>query len=436
MSALTPAWFKLRPHAQQSKLWRTTARFPVVVAGRQSGKTELARRRLVLMLQVRKPWSDPRYFLGFPTYGQAEYVAMEKISALIPQDWLVKDGFNKTKLTFKTVFGSTLYLVGMDRPQRIEGQQFDGGVLDEMSDQKPGGYTRTILPMLPERKGWCWRIGKPKRTGVGAKEFREAYEMGLKPNAIGVESYTWKSDTVQSAEELAIIAAQMGQEEYDEEVNASWLDAKGGVFYAYDDVLNVSDAATYNSDDIIGVGSDFNVDPMCWVLFHYRNSKMYVFDEVQLKDTNTQRTLDTLHSRYPAHHGGWSFFGDASSQNRHTSTSMTDYLQIYNDKRFGLIEDGSKRINYPKANPAISERFAACNALLCNAKKERRVFIHPRCKNLRADLMQRTYKEGTRELPANEGAIGHITDALGYPIHRLAPIRVESTDAGKVNISQ
>ena len=218
------------------------------------------------------------------------------------------------------------------------------------------------------------------------------------------------------------------EEEYEEEINASWLDASGGIFYAYDDILNVTEKAVYQSDRIIGVGSDFNVDPMAWVLFHVYNGQMYVFDEIWLRDTNTQRTLDTLYAKYGQHANGWHFFGDASSKNRHTSTSTTDYLQIINDSRFT-----DKRVSYPKANPAVADRFAATNAMLCNKLGARRCWINPKCKNLRDDLQQRTYKDGTRVV-ADEGDIGHITDALGYPIHKLFPIHVESAECGQVEI--
>jgi hypothetical protein len=45
---LPARWQPLRPHVVQSQLWHSTARFRVVPAGRRSGKTELAKRRLVL----------------------------------------------------------------------------------------------------------------------------------------------------------------------------------------------------------------------------------------------------------------------------------------------------------------------------------------------------------------------------------------------------
>src|SRR5262249_24890285 len=39
-------------------------------------------------------------------------------------------------------------------------------------DIKPGTVDLTILPALTWRNGWLWRIGVPKRFGIGAKEFR------------------------------------------------------------------------------------------------------------------------------------------------------------------------------------------------------------------------------------------------------------------------
>ena len=425
---MTPAWTELRPHKQQSQLWRTEARFPIVVAGRGSGKTELSRRYIVRMLPVRKPWPDPIYIIAFPTYSQAKRVVWDKVKALIPKDWLPKNGANMAELTFRTIFGSTLYIVGMDKPFRIEGMQIDGCIMDESSDQKPEAFTRTILPMLSHRNGFCWRIGKPKRTGIGASAFRKSFLEGLQPNDKDLESYNWKSNTVLTEEQLHEIAGQMGAEEYAEEVNAEWTDAKGGIFYAYNDTENVSANIAYNPNAMIGVGSDFNVDPMAWVLFHVVNGVMYVFDELWIRDTNTQNTLNELYRRYGQHKAGWHFFGDASSRNRHTSTSMTDFLQIINDKRFA-----NAKISYPKANPAVSDRFAATNALLCNALNERRCFIHPKCKNLREDLQQRTYKEGTRDVN-DSGDIGHITDALGYPIYKLFPIRLGQDGNAKVSI--
>ena len=42
----TPRWTPLLPHYHQLNLWHSTARYNIVTAGRRSGKTELAKRRI------------------------------------------------------------------------------------------------------------------------------------------------------------------------------------------------------------------------------------------------------------------------------------------------------------------------------------------------------------------------------------------------------
>lgn len=423
-------WKPLRKHRDQSAIWRTQAKLLSIVAGRGSGKTEISRRYMICHLPLIKPWSDPRYMIGFPTYGQAKRVVWPQLEALMPKHWLAKNGANKTDLTFTTRWGSTLIVVGMDKPHRVEGVQMDGIILDESSDQRPG-IMKTIAPMMTHRDCFLWRIGVPKRAGCGAKEFKDEYDKGLQ-GIDGRQSYSWPSWTVLSEEELFNARALLGDEDAEEQLGGVWLDATGAVFYAFKEGINVREDVVYNPNERIGVGSDFNVTPMAWVLFHVRGGKMYVFDEIYLSNTNTGKTLDYLWNNYGGHKNGWSFFGDASSQARHTAATSTDFIQIMNDTRFDMCTP--KKVFYPKANPPVRDRFAATNALLLNANKVPRLFISPKCKNLRSDLQVRSYKEGTVLLPSKEGelGIGHITDALGYPIYNLFPIRVNQKDTGKV----
>lgn len=426
-SLTTEAWEQFRPHASQSQLWRTRARFVNVVAGRGSGKTALSRMRIARMLPVRKPWRDPIYVFCLPTFAQAKRVGWEKLLPLIPKPWIASE--NKSELCITTIYGSKVYIAGMDKPYRIEGMQIDGAVLDESSDQRPEAYTKTLLPMVTHRNGWIWRIGVPKRNGVGAVEFKKAYDIGLTPNKAGIESYTWASDTVLTPDQLEAERAQMSEKDALEQFGGVWVDSEGQIFYSYSDTENIDYGCTYDPNEAIGVGSDFNVSPMAWVLFHYSGGVMRVFDEIFMKDTNTQATLNELHKRYPIHRAGWTFIGDASSRARKTSATETDYMQIYNDMRFI-----NKNVWYPDANPAVQDRFASTNALLKNANGMRRLFIHPKCTNLRADLQARTYKVGTREPDDKPGTdLGHITDALGYSIHYLCPMHY-TTPSSKIAV--
>jgi hypothetical protein len=412
-------WSQLKHHSVQSELWRTKKRFALVAAGRGSGKTELARRRIVRYLPIVKPWSDPMYFYALPTYNQAKRVAWEEIKKLVPKHWLAgepKDG----EMLIRTIFGSSLYVVGLDKPQRIEGNQWDGGIIDEFSDQRPGVFDKSVRPALSHKTGWCWMIGVPKRFGIGAVEFKDKFYKYLDPQADpDFGSYTWSSEDILDPRELESARRNLSTEDYDEQYRASWVSIRGAVFHAFNEIFNVVVDATYHNNLPIIIGQDFNVDPMSWVMCHAASNGLICFDELRLNNTNTQASLDELYSRYGQHKAGFIFIGDASGRARKTSATSTDYVIIKNDDRFL-----NKTMSYTKANPAVEDRNASVNALLCNANSERRLFINPRCKWLIRDLTSLSYKPNTREIQLGPG-LGHMSDALGYIVYRLFPLRTE-----------
>lgn len=416
MVMLSKAWEPLRFHYLQSKAWRSDCRFVNLACGRGSGKTEIARRRIVRMLPIRKDWADPLYFYALPTYAQARRVAWDKILQLIPRGW-IKGEPNKTEMSITTVFGSKLYVLGLDKPERIEGVQWDMGVIDESSDVKPGAFARSVVPALEHRSGVCWRIGVPKRYGAGASEFKTFFDKGDESGDNGIMSLSWPSSDILTPEQLAWAQDNLDARDFAEQYGASWEDIGGGIFHSFND-KNVTEEARYNHSRTIIVSSDFNVDPMSWVIGHRSNDQLTIFDELWIRNTNTQQTLNELHQRYGNHRNGFEFYGDASGAARKTSASVSDYLQIKNDDRFN-----GAHIYYPRSNPRIADRFAAVNRLACNAKGQRNLFINPRCANLIRDLKYRAYKEGSRE-PDDHGDVGHMSDALGYAIYRRFPIRL------------
>lgn len=398
LKALPVAWTPLRPHPIQSQLWSCKERFPVVAAGRGSGKTELALRKLALCGRV----NNARYFYAGPTIQQSKSVAWDRLIALIPPQWLHKDSINKSELTIRTIYGCEIRVVGMDKPQRIEGVQYNGGIVDESADIKPGAFNKSILPALSHHRAWCWRIGVPKRTGVGVVEYKEAFDNGI--------SFTWESADILPADIIEEARQAVDEITFNEQFRATWESVAGGIYYAFDEKENVRDCH-YNSGKEIWVGSDFNVDPMSWVLAHDYKGELRVFDEIRIRNANTQATLDHLYKQYGRHEHGFVFFGDAAGQNRSTTSSTSDYIQIRDDSRFTR-----KKILYPSKNPRLKDRFASTNAMLKNAAGKRRVFIDPKCKNLINDLKQRSYREGTCD-PDDGAGIGHMVDAFDYVIY-------------------
>lgn len=446
--SLTSSWFPLRYHPTHAKLWHTainhTHRFIAAVAGRGSGKTEMARRFIVLSLAYKKE-RPPIYIYCLPTYNQARKVAWYPILNLIPKEWIQQpNGINKSESSITTIFGSTLYIVGMDKPHRVEGLQIDGIVIDESSDQKPELFRKTIMPMLSDRNGWAWRIGVPKKSGQGRVDFRTFFEQGLpeSPNYNPSQySFTWKSEEILTPDQIQEAKRQLDPQEYAEQYEAQWVDTGGTIYFNFSRD-NISDSVRYIPGERIYVGCDFNVSPMCWVLGHYvtlssnddkvtsassTTGRLLIFDEIFLKDTNTPAILNHLHEKYGIVHaqsaGEWTFIGDASAKTRKTSATRSDYLTIKNDIRFG-----SKRILFPDKNPHVRDRIACVNAAFQNALGEKRLLISPRCKHLINDFMVMSYKEATSEPEDYSGTdIGHTADACGYLVFKTMPIKITRT---------
>lgn len=429
--SLTPDWKVLKPHAVQSALWRTPARFAGVLAGRQSGKTELMMRYVIRHLPLESQYTKhPNYFYILPTREQAKRVAWKRLKGLVPKQWAPK--ISETELTIETGFGSTLYLVGADKPHRIEGMQFAGGVVDESSDEKEDLIDVSILPTLAIQHGWLRRIGVPKRHGVGAVKFKEFCEL-CKSGIDNYAFFTWPSEDIVDKSIVDHARATLDPKDFNEQWRASWETSSGSIFYTFSDVHNVLDSITYQPNKPLVISSDFNVSPMSWVIGHRvtndkgLNVKLHIIDELYLKDTSTQLTLDALWKKYGEHKAGFEFYGDATSKARKTAGSaaaQSDYALIKADARFSTHTPA--KVFYQNANPAVVNRLAACNALFCNAAGVRRCYIHPRCINLIADLKRRAWKKDTRE-PDDSGEIGHMSDAIGYVIHRLFPIVAEYT---------
>jgi len=418
-------WSRLRYHPKQSRLWRSPARRKCVVAGRGSGKTEISRRYIVRALAVVKPWSDPIYVYAMPTYLQIKKVAWEQTIRLIPREW-IKD-VNKSEMYVDTVFGSRLYFVGVDKPERVEGLQIDGVIGDESSDWKPGAWTKSFMPMLTHRGGFGWRIGVPKRYGIGAKEFREYFARGVQ-NVGGIESFNWPSTDILTAAELYDLRENMDAMDYGEAVGAEWYDAGGMIFYAFTEAANVK-PCKYEPTLPIIVGSDFNITPMAWTFSQlHPDGICRTFSQLFQPNCNTQQALDITWNRFSSHKAGWIFCGDASGQARHTSASVSDYLQIKNDKRFT-----PKQIHYPSHNPLRKDRFAACNAALRNANGVTRSIVDPSCVPLITDLKARAFKEGTFEPDDSTPGIGHSSDAWGYTMMKIFPLRIDRDESDGTN---
>lgn len=444
MPALTPAWFPLRYHPTQSELWRCRSRFISLPSGRGSGKTMISKRRLAMYLGVDRDLSGERpanarglkhlyAYLG-PTRQWAKRVAWDDLKSLVPPAWIARRGISESDLTIKTLWGSELHCIGMDKPARFEGDQWDGVVEDESSDQKPKIYL-SIRPAISYKLGWWWKIGIAKRYGCGAPDYRKQCLAGMpirhedgriEYRDADMRTFSWPSWDIIAPSEVEEMRKRMDPKDFNEQVGGQWEQAGGAAFYRFSRDTHVH-KQEYDPNRPLIVTCDFNVSPMSWVICQEAHdipqksggvlSGLRCLSEIWVKDTNTPAALDMVWTRYGQHRGGFKFYGDAAARQRHTSATMSDYALILNDRRFNAT------CVFPSDNPARKDRLASCNALLGNAADEIRCLIDPECEQLINDLEYRGLEpDGNPVDPKDAGGeIGHISDAWGYVVHEKWP---------------
>lgn len=425
---LTPGWYQLRHHAEQAEAYRCRSRFVYIVAGRGGGKSEIACRKIVRHLPVRRPFRPALYFYAGPTRQQVKKIAWDRCLSLIPKAWLLGKP-SLSELIIKTVFGSELHLVSLDEPARIEGVQWDGGVIDERSEVWPKTVDISVMPALSSRMGWLWQIGAPKRAGVGAQEFKTNFRKAQRGELPDTTAFQWSAEDVIPLAAREHAARTFDARDYAEQIGGEWQEISGGIFYNFSRELNLR-KCSLDPRKPIWIGSDFNVDPMAWVFAQEVEGRLYVFDELYLHNANTPMALEIAWQRYGTHPGGFAFYGDATGSARKTAARDTDYTHIQKHEGFALR---GRAIRYPDSNPPVADRYAAVNALLRNARGDCRLFIDPACVHLIEDLESCLYKAGSREA-SKIGTLTHASDALGYIVCQEFPIGFDTDSLCDIRI--
>lgn len=409
-------WQRLRPHPEQERLWTEKKRFAVVPAGRRSGKTELAKRRLIACLADRKEWSDPRYFAAAPTREQAKRIFWKDLKALVPPRWVQR--IYEGELCIRTKFGE-LWVIGLDKPERIEGAPWDGGVLDEYANMKESAWKENIRPALSDRKGWCWFIGVPEGLNH-YKELADYARSGIDPDW---GFYTWPSSEILPSDEIESARRVLDERTFRQEYEASFEGSSGRVYYAYDRARHEDAAIGVREHLKIAVCCDFNVDTCVWEVVQTDGKHVWVIDEIAQKNTNTAEMCRAFLARHGGHRAGLVVYGDAAGMSRSTA-GKSDYAILF--------EMGLKVQRIKKANPSVRDRVNAVNAMLRNTRGEQRLFHHPGCIHLKKDFETIRWRGSGAEIDKSNIERTHASDALGYFIEYEFPLRIDRPDPEKM----
>ncbi|HEY1923349.1 MAG TPA: hypothetical protein VGG44_11420, partial [Tepidisphaeraceae bacterium] len=257
----TARWVELREHKEQLRLWASQARFKVVPAGRRSGKTELSKRRLVEHLFRETRHGHPgRYFAGAPTRDQAKRIFWEDLKSLIWPSWIEK--ISETDLCIVTIYGSQLWVHGLDVPQRIEGSPWDGCVIDELANCRPKIWEAHIRPALADRGGWAWLIGVPDMDSPGQVDYENLVLLGQNRQQTEWDCFRWASADILPPEEIESAQRLLDPTIFEQEYLGKFVIARGRAFSSFDQTVHVRPTA-YDPSLRICWSLDFNIDPMC-----------------------------------------------------------------------------------------------------------------------------------------------------------------------------
>lgn len=433
--------YPLRSHPIHTRVRKEPYRFKVIPAGRRSGKTELAKRQLVIsLLSAYTSWDDPRYFAGAPTRDQAKRIYWSDLKAMVPKS-LYSRAPRETDLTISSINGGELSVLGMDKPERIEGSPWDGGVLDEYANMKPKAFGENVRPALSDRGGWCWLIGVPE----GRNHYHDIYKYaisGVDPEWMG---YTWKSIDILTKAEVDSARRLLDPLTFQQEYEASFINFEGRAYYPFLEETHCAPLRhLYNDAAALCFMFDFNVEPgVAAVAQELPLPKQYerdrhgrmmldrpitgtaVIGEVNIpRNSNTPAVCAKLVKDWGKHKGIIKCYGDATGGARGSAKVEGSDWDIIKRAMRNAFGDRCYFQVRP-ANPAERARVNAVNTRLLNGAGEIHLMVDSKhAPNVVKDLEGVTLLEGgSGELDKKANPLlSHVSDAVGYYIEREFPI--------------
>jgi len=363
-------WYPLKPHPTQYRLVHDRKRFPVVSAGRRSGKTEESKRfGAGEAITTQTKYDTNYYFFAAPVFNQAKRIYWQDVQDLTRPWW--RDRPSKSDYIIFTEYKnvkSEIHIVGLDRPERIEGSPWNGGVIDEYGNVKPNAWVENVFPALGDRDGWCWRIGVPEGRnhyytdaldacgGVMPKTQAGTGAVGYNKNDPTAGFYTWFSADILTEAQIEVYRRKMDERTFKQEMEGEFLSYAGVLYYTFSESNISAEIAYYNHQEPIILSCDFNKSPLSWGVMQRRNNKAIVCDEINIQvNAKTQHAAEMFAEKYRNSDNKLVYLtGDASGNVETTHDHSTDYM---------IIEDVLQRNGFnvrwevPKSNPNINNRL-------------------------------------------------------------------------------
>lgn len=416
-------WYKLIDHPVQRALVEDVARFKLVPAGRRSGKTERAK-RFISKIGMANPGEE--YFVAAPTRDQVKKIYWNDMKRLTFQS-LQKKQPSETELIITLNNSTRIHLIGLDRPERMEGQFWSGGIIDEIANCKESAWQENIRPALdtfnpqrPDYRAWAWLIGVPE----GLNHYYEMCEYARTKNDPDWKLYTWFSSDILPADVIEAAKRQMGKRQFAQEYEASFETTTGRIYdeYGRDNLTNEVIA----DHEQLWWHHDFNFTPMSSGIAVRRHNSVtkqdciLILDEIILTSAIARQSAIEFCERYKAHKNRHIFiFGDPAGRAGEKHGHASDYTDIEDVLRSNGWTFERK---VKAAAPAIRDRQNAVRAKVKNAKGDVSLYVNAnKCPYTHKGLATVSTKQGSSFIE-EVSDYQHITTAVGYMIDYVWPV--------------
>jgi hypothetical protein len=434
---------QLRPHPIQSGYYRSDVRFNVACAGRRSGKTDVAQRRLSRRALGHDRPEPGRYFACAPTLAQAKEIFLDEERGLPAyfEPWMYRKPPRLTPLPkFFLINGSDILVFGLAEPRRVEGLAFHGGLIDEVDDAPKHAWYTTLRPMLSDPRlgpGWCDFIGRPRRRQL----IYSLSRLGLNPAEDEWAFWTWPSSDIIDPREIESAKRTMSWSQYEQEYNASFITIEGRAYdmYAEDTHARWPLRDLYDPAQPLYIFLDFNKSPGVAALGQYmrvplgqewanvESPFMGIIGEVWIEHhSTTPHVCRRIIHDWSSHSGPVTIYGDASggrSGERTSSTQGTDWALV--DDYLRPCFGDRLEIIHKHANPPELVRVNAVNARFRTADGKIHLLVDRAfAPHVHEDFM------GVQLVPGGSGEIlkiqgdplTHLSDGIGYWAEIAHPI--------------
>lgn len=396
----------------QREAWELDTFVKAFIGGYGSGKTNwLCKRAIAAALQN----APAAVAVVSPSYRVAKETTILTISEMLQgkRSLLGKDfwwRYNATDIKFQIKYhgreGRIIILSGED-PEKLKGPNLGAAYIDEPFIQDEAVYNQMIARVrhpAAELHEICL-AGTPEQLNWGYKLC--ARQMEEMTDVATIHASTLSNVTVgqQYVERLRRSMSEKAAKAYIEGqfVNLS----EGQVYYGFDPETNLAQLGV-PEDVELGVGMDFNVNPMAAVVFWKRGDHMHVFDEIELPNADTEYMCSVLREKYG--HRLQKVYPDASGNQRRTSAPQGRSDHWY-------LERAGFKLYHESKNPAIRDRQNAVNGKLNPVDGQPTLTIEPTCYKLIEYLTVHSH-----EMKRKQEHMTHLLDAFGYPVAYLFPV--------------